>query len=172
MSPLPSNSCLPVTVPAGPSDAAARLATSRERDRRRAHADAQARYCERLVSLFFLCELVAEPHSRNLSETRDKARLRMKRLRETRELSEEAKQEAAERRREVDADYRERRQKKKFIKKFGQGAFVNYYLPLHQVYGPHIVGKQFLWADEHPKRHTRSRTKRASLAVSGEGPVE
>ncbi|KAJ7353503.1 hypothetical protein DFH08DRAFT_956568 [Mycena albidolilacea] len=168
MSPLPSNSCLPVTVPAGPSDAAARLAASRERDRRRAHADAQARYRERLVSLFFLCQAAHEA---------------------TRELSEEAKQEAAERRREVDADYRERRRKKyvvrlplaaaiqishlrKFIKKFGQGAFVNYYLPLHQVYGPHIVGKQFLWADEHPKRHTRSRTKRASLAVSGEGPVE
>jgi hypothetical protein len=110
-------------------------------------------------------------------------------LREERKLSEEAKQEAAERRREVDADYRERRRKKyvvrlplataiqishlrKFIKKFGQRAFVNYYLPLHQVYGPHIVGKQFLWADEHPKRHTRSRTKRASPAVSGEGPAE
>ncbi|KAF7372680.1 hypothetical protein MVEN_00131300 [Mycena venus] len=61
-----------------------------EREKRWRHAEAQRRYREK-----------------NIVETRTKAKLRMKRLRDEIFSSEEATQMARERRRRWDADYRE-----------------------------------------------------------------
>ncbi|KAJ7917982.1 hypothetical protein B0H13DRAFT_1869765 [Mycena leptocephala] len=137
-----------------------RPAPDAEEDRRRRHADAQKRYREK-----------------NLEKTRTKARLRMERqviycatalltrlvsLRSARELSEEATRLAAEQRRIVDADYRER----KFIEKFGQRAFIEYYLPLHHVFGNHLPGRQFVWSDEVDKKRRRSRKPKSKSKVA------
>ncbi|KAJ7843692.1 hypothetical protein B0H13DRAFT_2364657 [Mycena leptocephala] len=122
-----------------------------EEDRRRRHADAQKRY-----------------RDKNLEKTRTKARLLtcLVSLRSARELSEEATRLAAEQRRIVDADYRERSRKQKFIDKFGQCAFIEYYLPLHHVFGNHLPGRQFVWSDEVDKKRRRSRKAKSKSKVA------
>ncbi|KAJ7496060.1 hypothetical protein B0H11DRAFT_1910324 [Mycena galericulata] len=151
-------------VPAAPPGRGS-LAT--QEDRRRRHADSQARY-----------------RARNLVDTRTKAQLRMERLRARIEMSEEESQLAAQRRRIVDADYRERCRKKyaglerrppcppqfltvfgrKFIAKFGHRAFMEQYLPLHQIFGDHIVGKKFVWDDEEKKEKNKQKKKKRKVA--------
>ncbi|KAF8200628.1 hypothetical protein K438DRAFT_1758829 [Mycena galopus ATCC 62051] len=111
--------------------------------KRRNHAEAQVRYRER-----------------NLADTRAKVRVRMKRLRAARNLSEEGKKKSADGRRDTDADYRERRRKqsltcnRKFIQKFSEEAFITQYLLLHNVYGKYLAGQRFVGSDEggKPKR--------------------
>ncbi|KAJ7870846.1 hypothetical protein B0H13DRAFT_1896027 [Mycena leptocephala] len=101
-------------------------------DRRRRHADAQRRYREKFGAY--------------------------KILRAERELSADETRLAAERRRPVDADYRER----KFIAKFGHHAFIQYYLPLHNIFGEHLPGRQFVWSDEKKgqrRKRRQSKTK-------------
>ncbi|KAJ7310644.1 hypothetical protein DFH08DRAFT_974330 [Mycena albidolilacea] len=144
-----SNQHAPIGLPPAPSDALARQMANAETDRQRRHADAQARYHEKR-----------------------KARERMQRLRATRALSEDAKQRAAEQRREVDADYCEHCRKHKFIKKFGHHAFIDFYLPLHQVCGPHILGKQFLWSDEPTPQGRKPPKARGTKASRGAAAAE
>ncbi|KAJ7160851.1 hypothetical protein C8R46DRAFT_1038072 [Mycena filopes] len=122
---------------------------SPEATKRRNHAEAQRRYRER-----------------NLAQTRTKARLRMERLREETSLSAEASAASVERRRVVDADYRERQRKRKFIEKFGHRAFIRHYLPLHDIFGPHLPGQKFVLdktpaASSHSKAQRTKREKRA-----------
>jgi hypothetical protein len=38
---------------------------------------------------------------------------------------------------------------------YGLGAYINTYVPLHAIYGPHIVRKKYLWADLKKKKSTR-----------------
>ncbi|KAJ7248278.1 hypothetical protein B0H12DRAFT_1235016 [Mycena haematopus] len=95
--------------------------------KRRNHADAQARYRER-----------------NLAQTRARARVRMQRLRAARDV--EARREAAEHRKKVDAEYREIRRQQKFMKTFGEQAFFTHYLPLVDKYGKDRVA--FMWGEE------------------------
>ncbi|KAJ7467752.1 hypothetical protein B0H11DRAFT_2239167 [Mycena galericulata] len=83
-------------------------------------------------------------------------------------MSEEESQLAAQRRRLVDADYRERCRKKKFIAKFGHRAFKEQYLPLHQIFGDHITGKKFIWEDE--KKTKKKMGRKASGAAGGSKP--
>ncbi|KAJ7169310.1 hypothetical protein C8R43DRAFT_1121189 [Mycena crocata] len=83
---------------------------------------------------------------------------------------------AAEQRRVVDADYRERCRKKEFIKKFGRRAFAEHYLPLHDVYGPYITGHRFVTTGEadkedcitDAKKVRRAKAKRARVRAAKE----
>ncbi|KAF8183271.1 hypothetical protein K438DRAFT_1975138 [Mycena galopus ATCC 62051] len=96
--------------------------------KRRRHAEAQARY-----------------HEKNLGATREKARARMKRLRERRTA--EQAQAAAEKRCEGDADYREYLRRRKFVEKFGEAEFLRVYFPLYAQLGKkHLPGQKFDWA--------------------------
>ncbi|KAJ7609860.1 hypothetical protein FB45DRAFT_1038331 [Roridomyces roridus] len=113
-----------------------------DRDRRRRRAEAQARYRER-----------------NLDETRLKARLRMERLRERISYNPDLAATAAEQRRVSDAQYRERVRAKKFAIKFGERTLVEDYMPLHNIYGPYIVGHKFVWDNEAEKVQKRKKRK-------------
>ncbi|KAJ7484574.1 hypothetical protein FB451DRAFT_1169617 [Mycena latifolia] len=113
--------------------------------KRQQHAEAQARYRER-----------------NLEKTRELARERMKkyqfsrlmpsqevantmsRHREKVALTSRATRVAAIKQRDIDADYRERQRKKKFIEKHGVSAFYKHYLPQHELQGKkHLPGLRF-----------------------------
>ncbi|KAJ7190915.1 hypothetical protein GGX14DRAFT_407561 [Mycena pura] len=81
---------------------ASRPGHATDEEKRLRHAEAQRRYRER-----------------NLADTREKARLRMYRLREAIKSSEERRKLAAERRCAIDADYRERRRQESVEKDEG-----------------------------------------------------
>ncbi|KAJ7719393.1 hypothetical protein B0H16DRAFT_1739423 [Mycena metata] len=98
---------------------------------------------------------------KHLTATRTKARQRMARLRAAARASPEATAAAAEHRRVIDADYRERCRKKKFIAKFGERALIQHYLPLHETHGPYILGKTWLWASEKAPRRGRKKSKKS-----------
>ncbi|KAJ6600449.1 hypothetical protein DFH09DRAFT_1302921 [Mycena vulgaris] len=101
-------------------------------DKRRKHAEAQRRYRER-----------------NLQATHEKARERMEKLREKTGASKKSKYRAARERRASDADYRETLRKRKFIDKFGEDAFYDYYLPQHKILGKdHLPGLSLKYARE------------------------
>ncbi|KAJ7180062.1 hypothetical protein C8R43DRAFT_1117410 [Mycena crocata] len=127
-------------------------------EKRRQHADAQDRYqgaaTDGTVRLLL--------RSPTYTLLRVPTRLRFTRSEEDTIL-------AAERRRVVDADYRERCRKKKFIEKFGRRAFANQYLPLHDIYGPHITGHKFNWPQEDPKSPRRPRSPKKARAAAKEG---
>jgi hypothetical protein len=55
---------------------------------------------------------------------------------------------------------------RKFIDKFGQRAFIEYYLPLHHVFGNHLPGQQFVWSDEVDKKRRRSRKAKSKSKVA------
>ncbi|KAJ7441336.1 hypothetical protein B0H11DRAFT_2252226 [Mycena galericulata] len=102
-------------------------------DKRMKHAQAQARYRER-----------------NLESTREKARQRMENLRNKIRASRKSRQQAAEQRRALDADNREVDRKRKFIAKFGEDAFHEYYMPQHKIQGKnHLPGLALKYAREH-----------------------
>ncbi|KAJ7078699.1 hypothetical protein B0H15DRAFT_804722 [Mycena belliarum] len=92
------------------------------------HALAQKRYVER-----------------NRDSERRKARARMEKRRASIKLSETETKLAAERRREVDADYRERQQQNKFIENYGRRMYKKHYLPLYETMGNgrHLPGIDF-----------------------------
>ncbi|KAJ7445125.1 hypothetical protein B0H11DRAFT_2249549 [Mycena galericulata] len=103
------------------------------------HAEAQRRYRER-----------------NLEATREKARKRMEKLRDERRASKISRFKAARKRRASDADYREILRKRKFIAKFGEDAFFQYYLPQHKALGQdHLPGLTLKYARKLAQEHAR-----------------
>ncbi|KAJ7337609.1 hypothetical protein DFH08DRAFT_964580 [Mycena albidolilacea] len=99
-----------------------------EDDKRRRHAEAQRRY-----------------RARNLDETRAKAREHMKTLRAKPRTHAEI-QEAADKRRESDADYHELLRRRKFKAEFGVDALFKYYLPQYDLREQkHLPGLRFMW---------------------------
>ncbi|KAJ7194743.1 hypothetical protein GGX14DRAFT_404526 [Mycena pura] len=139
-----------------------------KRQQRRRHAEAQQRYRQKFDSLYLKFKFTCfDSVYRHLLETRDKARTRMARLRAQIALSEEVRKGALEHRRATDADYRERLRQQRFIDKFGRRAFVKHYLPLLDIAGPHLPGRQFVWpeeseAEERRKAKTRRRKKQCA----------
>ncbi|KAJ7186594.1 hypothetical protein C8R46DRAFT_1206598 [Mycena filopes] len=117
----------------------------------RRHADAQARHRDKLELGHFASSgpnenaAVRQP----APQVGEEPSAEICSLRAARALSAEATERAAAQRQEVDADYRERCRKRKFIAKFGHSAFVRFYLPMHEKYGQrHLPGLKFLWETE------------------------
>ncbi|KAJ6502980.1 hypothetical protein DFH09DRAFT_1102282 [Mycena vulgaris] len=81
----------------------------------------------------------ARHRANNLEAAREKARQRMRTHRALVKESDESKKLAADQRREVDADYRER----KWIKKHGPESYQNIYVPLYRIHGNHTGGLPF-----------------------------
>ncbi|KAJ7821715.1 hypothetical protein B0H14DRAFT_3471351 [Mycena olivaceomarginata] len=82
------------------------------------HAEAQHRYREK-----------------NLETTCEKARQRMQRLRSRAPRTAESMAKAAEKHYARDADHREFKRKRKFMARFGEDAFFDFYLPQHKLRG-------------------------------------
>ncbi|KAJ7490199.1 hypothetical protein B0H11DRAFT_2229121 [Mycena galericulata] len=151
-----------------------------DEDRRRRHADAQARYRARQAPpiSFVHIDLIAPQKFNRHSYEGSIAHGAV--LRARIEMSEEESRLAAQRRRRVDADYRAARSwvarmllaranvsiLRKFIAKFGHRAFMEQYLPLHQVFGDHITGKRFVWDDEKKKKKKLGRKPSTAAGTS------
>ncbi|KAJ7475285.1 hypothetical protein B0H11DRAFT_1918250 [Mycena galericulata] len=104
-----------------------------EEDKRRKHAEAQRRYREK-----------------NLAATHEKARVRMRTLRDKIAASRRLTRLAAAQRHVRDAEDREVKRKRKFVAKFGHRAFFDYYLPQHDILGvEHLPGLTAKYAREH-----------------------
>ncbi|KAJ7134938.1 hypothetical protein C8R43DRAFT_956168 [Mycena crocata] len=129
---MTSNQVHPLPVKDNPPD----------RNKPSRHAEAQSRY-----------------RQRKLEETREKARQRMAKLRSQR--TPEEKKEAAERRREGDADYREYLRRRKFVKRFGYEDFLEAYFPLYALYGEkHFPGLR--WTDKPEKKGKKAKAGASS----------
>ncbi|KAJ7148711.1 hypothetical protein C8R43DRAFT_952401 [Mycena crocata] len=112
--------------------------------KRREHAEAQRRYRER-----------------NLEATRLAARERMAKLRA--KITTPAQiAAAAEKRRSLDADFRELKRRRKFVAKHGHDAFMRVYWPQYQIRGAtHLPGVRFDMEEEPTKTKARKKSKRA-----------
>ncbi|KAJ7073550.1 hypothetical protein B0H15DRAFT_957083 [Mycena belliarum] len=121
------------------------------------HSAAQRRYVEK-----------------NAEDVRTKARIRMEQRRAKIKLTENGVALAAEHRREIDANYREKQRQKKFVQKFGRRAFRKHYLPLYETTGNgrHLPGVEFAWNDvtgasKHPGRLAKHRDSTEARGKSG-----
>ncbi|KAJ7135063.1 hypothetical protein C8R43DRAFT_956261 [Mycena crocata] len=75
------------------------------------------------------------------------------------QMSEEEYTSAADRRRKVNTDYRERCRKRKFIAKYGLEAFYTHYLPLHNMLGPHLPRQKFVLEEVEGRHHRKGNAK-------------
>ncbi|KAJ7699118.1 hypothetical protein B0H16DRAFT_1749487 [Mycena metata] len=112
--------------PTAGEKAHATIQRRKERLRLKKHALAQQKYRER-----------------NGEVLREKARESMRRHRAA--IKDDAKKSKAarEQRREIDAEYRERQRQKRWIKRFGEQSFKDYYIPLSRLHGRETSKLQF-----------------------------
>ncbi|KAJ7473407.1 hypothetical protein FB451DRAFT_1398520 [Mycena latifolia] len=90
------------------------------------------------------------------------------RLREGIRGSRKATKLAAHKRHGTDADYRERQRKLKFIAKFGEAAFFDYYLPQHALTGEkHLPGLRFEYAEPSMQKKKNAPSAGSRKAKSG-----
>ncbi|KAJ7159900.1 hypothetical protein C8R43DRAFT_1124263 [Mycena crocata] len=69
---------------------------------------------------------------------------------------------AAEKRRLVDADFRELKCRRQFVAKHGHDAFMRVYWPQYQIRGTaHLPGVRFDMEEESEKKKARKNSKRA-----------
>jgi hypothetical protein len=61
---------------------------------------------------------------------------------------------------------------RKFIGKFGRHAFVEYYLPLHNIFGEHLPGRQFVWSDEQGQKKKRRKSKTKPKVAGAAGALD
>ncbi|KAJ6485486.1 hypothetical protein DFH09DRAFT_1339760 [Mycena vulgaris] len=78
--------------------------------------------------------------------------------------SDESKKLAADQRREVDADYRERQRQKKWIKKHGPENYQNFYMPLYRIHSNRTGGLPF---EEESLEDERARLEREDSSDEG-----
>ncbi|KAJ7307851.1 hypothetical protein DFH08DRAFT_823937 [Mycena albidolilacea] len=115
----------------------------------------------------------ADYRARNLEATREKAKLRMRRRRAQIKESEESSKEAAEQRREADAEYREMKRMRTYVDRHGLLALTNHYIPLKQQAGakymPGILAEGKKWAKTKEARAVEAEYKRRIKAA---GPFD
>ncbi|KAJ7784072.1 hypothetical protein B0H14DRAFT_2630683 [Mycena olivaceomarginata] len=115
----------------------------------------------------------ADYRARNLEATREKAKLRMRRRRAQIKESEESSKEAAEQRREADAEYREMKRMRTYVDRHGLLALTNHYIPLKQQAGakymPGILAEGKKWAKTKEARAVEADYKRRIKAA---GPFD
>ncbi|KAJ7729119.1 hypothetical protein B0H14DRAFT_2640503 [Mycena olivaceomarginata] len=115
----------------------------------------------------------ADYQARNLEATREKAKLRMRRRRAQIKESEESSKEAAEQRREADAEYRQMKRMRTYVDRHGLLALTNHYIPLKQQAGakyiPGILAEGKKWAKTKEARAVKADYKRRIKAA---GPFE
>ncbi|KAJ7798413.1 hypothetical protein B0H14DRAFT_2617924 [Mycena olivaceomarginata] len=144
-------------------------------DEKARHTQAQADYRARYIGCFHfdLDNLTTHNLFRNLEATREKAKLRMRRRRAQIKESEESSKEAAEQRREADAEYREMKRMRTYVDRHGLLALTNHYIPLKQQAGakymPGILAKGKKWAKTKEARAVEADYKRRIKAA---GPFD
>ncbi|KAJ7663690.1 hypothetical protein B0H14DRAFT_2658720 [Mycena olivaceomarginata] len=140
-------------------------------DEKARHTQAQADYRAWYIGCFHFDLDNSTTHNlfRNLEATREKAKLRMRRRRAQIKESEESSKEAAEQRREADAEYREMKRMRTYVDRHGLLALTNHYIPLKQQAGakymPGILAEGKKWAKTKEARAVKADYKRRIKAA-------